>query len=159
MLARLSNFWQKMTGRRTTQVDSATGARGEQLAAEFLQQRRAMTVVTRNWRNPDDLRQEIDLVCRDKDVMVFVEVKARALEALVSGYHAVTPRKKRVLRQAVHAYLTGLSHPPRTFRFDVVEVALSDRLPPQVHHYENVPLFPKGYHVVRQSGSLDEVAS
>jgi putative endonuclease len=118
-----------------------------------------MSVVARNWRSPRDLRQEIDLVCQDRDVLVFIEVKARALDALVPGHHAVNQRKKRVLRRAVHTYLTGLSHPPRTFRFDVVEVALSDRLPPQVHHFENVPLFPKGYHVVRQSGSLDEVAS
>ena len=35
---------------------------------------------------------------------------------------------------------------------------LSDRLPPQVMHYPNAPLFPKGYHVARQSGSLEDMA-
>ena len=43
-------------------------------------------------------------------------------------------------------------------RFDVVEVTLSGRLPAQVMHYENVPLFPRGYHVARQSGSLEDMA-
>jgi putative endonuclease len=117
-----------------------------------------MEIVARNWRNPRDLREEIDLVCRDGDVLVFVEVKARAARALVPGYHAVNKRKKRALRRVVHAYLSGLLHPPRTFRFDVVEVVLSEKLPPQVLHFENVPLFPKGYHVVRQSGSLPDAA-
>jgi putative endonuclease len=84
-------------------------------------------------------------------------VKARAEGALVSGFQAVDDRKKRALRRAVHAYLAALAHPPRTFRFDVAEVTLSGRLPPQVMHYANAPLFPKGYHVARQSGSLEEM--
>ena len=62
------------------------------------------------------------------------------------------------MRRAIHAYLGALPAPPRTFRFDIAEVTLSDRLPVQVMHYENVPLFPEGYYVARQSGSLDEVA-
>ena len=90
--------------------------------------------------------------------MLFRSVKARAEGALVSGFQAVTERKKRALRRAVHAYLGSLTPPPRTFRFDVAEVTLSGRLPAQVMHYENVPLFPEGYYIARQSGSLDEVA-
>jgi putative endonuclease len=84
-------------------------------------------------------------------------VKARAAGALVSGYQAVDERKKRVLRRAVHAYLAQLTPPPRTFRFDVAEVTLSGRLPPQVLHFENVPLFPHGYHVARQNGPNEGV--
>ena len=114
--------------------------------------------MVRNWRSPGDRRDEIDLVCLDGEVLVFVEVKARAVGALVAGYDAVDDRKKRALRRAVHAYLAQLDQPPRTFRFDVAEVTLSERLPAQVLHFENVPLFPKGYHVARQSGSLGEVS-
>jgi putative endonuclease len=77
---------------------------------------------------------------------------------MVSGYEAVNERKRRALRRAIHAYLGALTPPPRTFRFDVAEVTLSDRLPVQVLHYENVPLFPEGYYLTRQTGSLDEVA-
>ncbi len=126
------------------------GARGEQAAADFLRGRQGFTIVTRNWRSPRDQRDEIDLVCRDGDVLVFVEVKARAAGALVSGYHAVDERKKRALRRAVQAYLGQLVPAPRTFRFDVVEVTLSGHLPPQVMHYANAPLFPKGYYLARQ---------
>jgi putative endonuclease len=125
------------------------GAAGERLAAEFLHGRQGYVIVARNWRNPRDEREEIDLVCRDGDVLVFVEVKSRPDTALVRGYFAVDRRKKKVLRRAIHAYLTRLRTRPRTFRFDVAEVVTSAKTPPQVLHFQNVPLFPKGYHVLR----------
>lgn len=122
------------------------GVRGEAHAAEWLRRNRAFTIVTRNWRNPRDRRDEIDLVCRDGDALVFVEVKARAAGALVPGYYAVDRRKKRVLRRAIDAYLRQLPRAPRTFRFDVVEIAFSeDEGAPEIFHFENIPLFPKHY--------------
>ena len=122
------------------------GARGEQHAAEWLQRTRGFNIVTRNWRDPRDRRQEIDLVCRDRDILVFVEVKARAAGALVPGYFAVDRRKKRVMRRAIDAYLSRLPTPPRTFRFDVVEVTHASReVPPEILHFENIALFPKHY--------------
>jgi putative endonuclease len=156
MLAWLKDVWQRLGS--GTSADGP-GKLGEQAAAEFLQRRHGFSVVTRNWRSPRDRRDEIDLVARDGDVLVFVEVKSRSVQALVSGYHAVDDRKRRVLRRAIHAYLKGLAEPPRTFRFDIVEVSLSERLPVQCLHFENVPLFPKGYHVARQTGSLWPLAS
>jgi putative endonuclease len=158
MIRWLKNVWSKLisgdpfdrlrAGAPSTR--NQAGALGEQTAADFLRTRHGYTIVTRNWRSPRDLRDEIDLVCRDGDVLVFVEVKARAAGALVSGYLAVDERKKRALRRAVQAYLGQLTPAPRTFRLDIVEVTLSGRLPPQVMHYENAPLFPKGYHLARQ---------
>jgi putative endonuclease len=122
------------------------GARGERQAEEWLQRERGFAVVARNWRAPRDRRQEIDLVCRDGEVLVFVEVKTRAANALVPGYYAVDRRKKRVMRRAIDAYLARLAPPPRTFRFDVVEVASGgDGAASEILHFENVPLFSKHY--------------
>src|SRR5688572_29660345 len=106
--------------------NESDGDRGERLAAEWLKREKGFSLVTRNWRSPRDRREEIDLVCRDGEVLVFVEVKARAAGALVPGYHAVDERKKRVLRRAIEAYLGGLGEAgrPATFRFDVVEVSM-----------------------------------
>jgi putative endonuclease len=154
MLGWLSDVWLRFAPQNAAEESHAAGARGEAAAADFLAKRHGFTIVARNWRSPRDRRDEIDLVARDGEVLVFVEVKARAADALVPGYFAVNERKKRVLRRAVHAYLGALEQPPRTFRFDVVEVALSDRLPPQCLHFENIPLFPKSYHAARQSGSI-----
>ncbi|MDI1251013.1 MAG: YraN family protein [Lacunisphaera sp.] len=158
MIGWIQDVWDKLAHREAPTANAAAGARGEQAAADYLQARHGFAIVTRNWRSPRDRRDEIDLVCRDGKVLVFVEVKARAEGALVSGYQAVNERKRRALRRAIHAYLGALTPPPRTFRFDVAEVTLSDRLPVQVLHYENVPLFPEGYYLTRQTGSLDEVA-
>ena len=131
------------------------GAAGERIASDFLQRERGFAVIARNWRSPRDRRDEIDLVCRDGEVLVFVEVKTRAAHALVQGYDAIDRRKKKVLRRACAIYLRALgAAQPRTFRFDVVEVAIhaggakSDRVggwPPEVRHFENVPLFPKNF--------------
>lgn len=158
MIGWLQDVWGKISHRSAPAANAVAGAAGERAAADYLQARHGFVIVTRNWRSPRDQRDEIDLVCRDGDVLVFVEVKARAEGALVSGFEAVNERKKRALRRAVHAYLGALTPPPRTFRFDVAEVTLTGRLPAQVMHYENVPLFPQGYYVARQSGSLGEVA-
>ncbi len=132
------------------------GERGERLAAEWLRRRRSFEIVTRNWRSPRDRREEIDLVCRDGEVLVFVEVKARAAGALVPGFFAIDARKKRVLRRAIDAYLTKLgAGAPRTFRFDVVEVAFGGAAEKtkgaaggeeaEILHFENVELFSKHY--------------
>jgi putative endonuclease len=158
MFSWLKNVWQLVARREISPTRAVDGARGEQAAADFLKSRQGFAIVARNWRSPRDQRDEIDLVCRDGDVLVFVEVKARAEGALVTGFHAVDERKRRALRRAVHAYLAGLTPPPRTFRFDVAEVTLSGRLPSQVLHFENVPLFPKGYYVSRQSSPPGGVA-
>lgn len=127
-----------------------TGASAEALAADWLRRERGFAIVARNWRNPRDRRDELDLVCRDRDVLVFVEVKARAAEALVPGFYAIDRRKRRVLLRTAKAYLARLHPKPVTFRCDVVEVQLPPRgpgaeSPPQVRHFENVPLFAKHY--------------
>jgi len=125
------------------------GARRERWAADWLRRERGFKVVARNWRNPRDRREEIDLVCRDGKVLVFVEVKTRAAHALVPGYHAVDARKRRVLRSVCRAYLMLLRKRPRSLRFDVVELALPEpgsEAPPEIRHFENVPLFPKSFH-------------
>lgn len=139
MLGFLRKLWARFAGSENT------GDAGERLAADWLRRERGFAVVARNWRNPRDRREEIDLVCRDGDVLVFVEVKARAADALVPGYYAVNARKKRVVERAARAYLRQLREKPRTFRFDVVEIGLRPPAEPEVLHFENVPLFRKDF--------------
>jgi putative endonuclease len=156
MIGWLKSLWFSLRREKELSPAAESGARGENAAADFLRSRQGFAIVTRNWRSPRDQRDEIDLVCRDGEVLVFVEVKARAAGALVSGFASVDERKRRALRRAVQAYLGQLATPPRTFRLDIVEVTLSDRLPAQVMHYENAPLFPKGYHLARSGAPFTE---
>ena len=129
-------------------ADGNRGAQGERLAADWLRRERHFAVLARNWRSPRDRRDEIDLVCRDGEVLVFVEVKSRTAGALVPGFHAVDERKKRVLRRAAEAYLARLPAKPRTFRCDIVEVTFpvaGAATESEVLHFEHVPLFAKHF--------------
>lgn len=139
------NWCRRLLG-LTTAPDS--GRHGERLAAAWLRRERGFRLVARNWRNPRDRREELDLVARDGDALVFVEVKTRATSARIPGFYAVNVRKKRVVRRAAAAYLARLREPPRVVRFDVVEVGLppagdGGAEAPTIRHFENVPLFPK----------------
>ncbi len=118
------------------------GASGERAAAAHLRREKGFTILRRNWRHD---RDEIDLVCRDGEALVFVEVKTRAAHSLVGGYFAVNKRKKKALLRASRAYVAQLVEKPRTVRFDIVEVEHVAGEQTALRHFENVPLFSKPY--------------
>ena len=119
------------------------GQAGERLAEEFLRGKPEFSLVARNWRNPRDRRDEIDLVMKDGEVLVFVEVKTRSADALVPGFYAVDKRKKKVMRRTIAAFLRGMKQTPRTHRFDVVQVSWPDETSssePEILHFAHVSL-------------------
>ncbi len=67
---------------------------------------------------------EIDLIFRDTDCLVFVEVKARSSEEWVRPAAAVDARKRRLLSLTAEEYLRQLPDRRVKWRFDVVEVLL-----------------------------------
>ncbi|HET7812899.1 MAG TPA: YraN family protein [Candidatus Baltobacteraceae bacterium] len=91
------------------------GAGGEDRAAMFLSQA-GYRIVGRNVRLPGG---EIDLVCKDRDTIVFVEVKARWSRAYGSALSAVDARKRRTLRRLAADYVQFVA-PNAPYRFDVV---------------------------------------
>lgn len=140
-------MWKRLKawlGGKPLPAAAAAGGFGERLAADFLSSR-GFKVLARNWRSPRDRRDEIDLICREGEAVVFVEVKTRSASALVPGYYTVDARKKKVLRRAATAYLRQLHPPPAVFRLDVVEVTTFGNGKPEVRHFENVPLFTKHF--------------
>jgi len=118
------------------------GRYGEDLAAAYCRRKLGYRLLARNWRHK---RDELDLVCLDGEVLVFVEVRARSREALVSGFYSVDASKKKVLQRACKSYLKQLQNPPKHFRFDVIDIALAEGECGDVRHYANVPLFHKHY--------------
>lgn len=121
---------------------AARGQYGEDLAERFCRRELGYRVLARNWRSKKD---ELDIICVDREVLVFVEVRSRAQGALVAGFHSVTAHKKKVLQRACKSYLKQLQNPPKHFRFDIIDVSLADGELGKVHHYANVPLFHKHY--------------
>jgi len=91
------------------------GRRGERQAADFLREH-GYQIIETNYRWQGG---EIDLIARDGNYLVFVEVKARASEAFGAPEEAITPTKRRRLIRTAKKYL--LEHPtPLDVRFDVV---------------------------------------
>ena len=93
------------------------GDQAEERAGLYLQ-RAGLRVVTRNYRCRGG---EIDLVCRDGDTLVFVEVRMRSNPGFGSALDSVTPAKRRRLVLAATHYLSrrGWAGP---CRFDVVGI-------------------------------------
>lgn len=116
----------------------ALGQRGEQLALEFLRAR-GMVVLDRNWRpRGQGIRGELDLVARDGDELVIVEVKTRRSIAYGSPIEAITTRKMRSLRSLALAWLECRSiHAPR-LRFDVIAVTFPPAGQPVLEHIRAV---------------------
>ena len=123
------------------------GIFGEDLAAEHCRRVLGYRVIVRNWRYK---RYELDLICQDGGALVFVEVRARAEDALVPGYYSVNRHKKDVLRRGCGYYLKQLAEPPQHFRFDIIDVSICKGGRGVVRHYANVPLFNKHFSVQRR---------
>lgn len=68
----------------------------------------------------------MDLVCRDRDTLVFAEVKTRRCEEMGRPLDAVDRKKQGLIRQGAFYWLRLLEMPDITFRFDVIEVLATD---------------------------------
>jgi putative endonuclease len=117
------------------------GALGERAAKKHLQQL-GLKFLTANFRSE---RGEIDLVFRDEDCLVFVEVKTRSSENWVRPAAAVNARKRRLLSQTALDYLRLLKNPSVKIRFDIVEVLLQDGEVCEVRHLINTFPMTKPY--------------
>ena len=94
------------------------GIDGEIAAKEYLKSKGFQFLVSNfRWK-----KAEIDLIFRDKDCLVFVEVKTRSLENWTRPAAAVNATKKRLLTHAALKYLRLINNPPIILRFDIVEV-------------------------------------
>ena len=94
---------------------NSTGAQAELLAADYLQ-RRGLQPVETNYRCRFG---EIDLICRDRDTLVFIEVRLRGTDAFGGAGASITTRKQHRLVLAARHYLQKLRTLPAC-RFDVV---------------------------------------
>ena len=109
------------------------GRLGERAAKKFLR-RQGLKFLTANFRSQ---RGEIDLILRDGDCLVFVEVKTRSSGGWTRPAAAVNAQRRRRLSQAALDYLQLLKNPPVKIRFDIVEVLLTDGKVHEIRHLPN----------------------
>ena len=101
------------------------GKLGEELACAELQ-RRGYAILARRYRSRFG---EIDIIARDGDTVVFVEVKARAGEEFGGAAAAVTGWKQRRMTQMAVDFLARQRLSESPCRFDVVAIDFEDGKP------------------------------
>ena len=100
-------------------MSGSIGNHGEELVAEYLR-KNGYIIVKRNWR---DRFGEIDVIAEKDAHIIFVEVKTRTEDALVSGTEAVDYKKAERVRKTAYMFLKRLRR-ELTPRFDVASVTV-----------------------------------
>ena len=64
------------------------GEYGEWLGKKYLK-RKGFKVRSVNWRSRRDRRNEIDLICMEREILVFVEIRARSVNSFTTGFESL----------------------------------------------------------------------
>lgn len=111
----------------------AVGQAGERAAQRYLR-RQGLQFLTANFRTA---RGEIDLIMRDRDCLVFIEVKTRSSEDWERPAAAVDRERRGRLTRCGLDYLRKLGKPKVKVRFDIVEVLADGVRTREIRHLPN----------------------
>lgn len=109
------------------------GNNGEKIAEKYLEEK-GYEIIKRKFHFGKI--GEIDLIAKDGDVIVFVEVKARKSAEFGSGLEAITPTKQKHLINVARGFLYVNKIENTYTRFDVISIDLS-KFPPTIEHIIN----------------------
>lgn len=111
------------------------GAKGEILAIEFLE-KKGYSILEINWRFG---KAEVDLIAKDRNTLVIVEVKTRQSTLAGPPEEAVGSKKQEMLSIAAEAYLEQ-NRLDLDVRFDVISAVFHEGRA-KVYHIEDA-FFP-----------------
>ena len=107
------------------------GKWGEDTAVEYLAER-GYEIVARNTRTPYG---EIDIIARQGDVTIFVEVKTRTSNTMGLPEESITPRKREHMLAAAEHY--AAEHEIDHWQIDVIAIEGKPGAEPKITHFEN----------------------
>jgi putative endonuclease len=107
------------------------GKRGEDIASSYMQEH-GYRILQRNFRCGYG---EVDIICTQAQVLVFVEVKTRTGQGFGSPEESITRTKKEHIRKVALIFLETCALSFREIRFDVVGILMHDGQP-QINHIE-----------------------
>lgn len=111
------------------------GKKGEQIAKVFLESK-GYLILEQNWRYS---KAEIDIIARDEECLVFVEVKTRSYGFFGSPEEFVNAKKQKLIIKAASSYMEQIGH-EWEIRFDVVSVMIHQGTP-TINHFRDA-FFP-----------------
>jgi len=100
-----------------------TGILGEKVARDFLK-KHGFRILEANYRCPEG---EIDIVARQKDFLVFIEVRTKTSREFGSPEESITLAKKARMRATAAHYRQTHENLPSSWRLDVVAVELDSK--------------------------------
>jgi putative endonuclease len=111
----------------------ALGKQGEDLAARHLLEK-GFTIIVRNYRQKTG---EIDIIARDRECLVFIEVKTRKSSRFGQPFEAVTKKKQaQISRVALH-YMNCNKLLDQSARFDVISILIDKNGKAAIEHLCN----------------------
>jgi putative endonuclease len=133
LLWKLSDAARQFRERRTLTPEAALGRRGEDLAHRYLRSA-GLRVMARNYR-PNAGDSEVDIIARDGDTVVFVEVKSRTSSEFGSPERAIDAEKQKHIIRAARSYATRAGIAWNQVRFDTISITFSE--PPAIVHQQD----------------------
>ena len=112
----------------SSEVSAARGKAGEDAVCDYLEEK-GCTILARNYRKKGG---EIDIIARDGDTAVFVEVKTRKYGAMDSGTAAMTKAKMRRIITISEEYMYEHKELDLYRRFDTAYVTVTPEKYPRV---------------------------
>ncbi len=134
LLWKLSDTARQLRERKLLTAEAALGKRGEDLAHRYLRSS-GLAILARNYR-PGGGEAEVDIVARDKETVVFVEVKSRRTAEFGSPDRAIDEQKRKHILRAARAFATRAGLGWDKVRFDTVSIVFSN--PPAIVHHQDV---------------------
>lgn len=114
-----------------------TGNYGEDLACDFLK-KQGYKILERNYRIRGG---EIDIVAKEEDYLVFVEVKARYSHEYGPPTESITSWKIKALKKTALFYVVKINWGDGPYRIDVVTIDFADnRENPKIELIKNITL-------------------
>lgn len=110
------------------------GENGEELACQYLE-RQGYEILERNKHYSRFC--EIDIIAKQKNTTVFVEVKTRRTNDFGSPFEAITPSKFANIVKGVQYYLSENSN-VKDYRIDVIGITIKPEL--KIEHMKNISL-------------------
>ena len=107
------------------------GKEGEQLAINYLERNR-YKILEKNWRYQ---KAEVDIIAQKEAVMVCVEVKTRTSEYFGNPQEFVSPKKIKLLTEAMNEYVTSKDIDVEV-RFDIIAIVKKNSLF-EIEHLED----------------------
>lgn len=104
------------------------GNKGENLAKALLEKKNYKILAT-NWRSG---RAEVDIIAKDGETLVFVEVKTRSNDTTQKPQEAIGRKKQKLMVKAATVYAEKINH-DWEIRFDVIAI-IHYKNPPTINH-------------------------